>query len=225
MTLMASYLILGAGKFGGLALKRLARQDAAASFVVVDRDPAALAVTLEGISGRSRVQAEAVAFLVQQMGGEGRWDWIIPMVPVHVAFHWLLAGPLAGSAWQPAAAPEALAGLIPGTRRGPHGELYLSRARHLCPDDCAEPEMCPVTGESRDLPLHQELAALHLAGYEIRVIPSRQLAPGVGGYPPWRLLELARDMGTLKGNVLIATACRWHGVVQGLAHFSGGERV
>ena len=36
---MASYLILGTGKFGRLALTRLARQDAAASFVVVDRDP------------------------------------------------------------------------------------------------------------------------------------------------------------------------------------------
>jgi hypothetical protein len=222
---MASYLILGSGKFGRLALKRLARQDADASFVVVDRDPAALAVTLDGIPGRLRVQAEAVAFLVQQGGGDGRWDWIIPMVPVHVAFQWLLAGPLAKSGWQPVAAPEALAGLIPGTRRGPHGELYLSRARHLCPDDCAEPEVCPVTGESRDIPLHQELAALNLAGYEIRVIPSQQLAPGVGGYSPRRLRDLARDLGAVTGNVLIATACRCHGVVQGLAHFSGGERV
>ncbi len=169
--------------------------------------------------------SEAAAFLVQHLGDDGRWDWIIPMVPVHVAFHWLLAGPLAGSAWQPAAAPEALAGLIPGARRGPHGELYLSRARHLCPDDCAEPEVCPVTGESRDLPLHQELASLHLAGYEIRVIASRQLAPGVGGYSPRRLLDLARDMGALKGNVLIATACRCHGVIHGLAQGSGEERV
>ena len=171
------------------------------------------------------MQAEAVAFLVQHLRGDDRWDWIIPMAPVHVAFQWLLAGPLAGSAWQPAAVPETLAGLIPGARRGPHGELYLSRAQHLCPDDCAEPEVCPVTGESRDLPLHQELAALKLAGYEIRVIPSRQLAPGVGGYPPWRLLDLARDMGTLRGNVLIATACRCHGVIHGLAQGSGEERV
>ena len=222
---MASYLILGAGKFGRLALTRLARQDAAASFTVVDRDPAALALTLDGVTGPTRVPAEAVAFLVQHLGGDGRWDWIIPMVPVHVAFQWLLAGPLAGSAWQPEAVPEALVGLIPGARRGPQGELYLSRAQHLCPDDCAEPEVCPVTGESRDLPLHQELASLHLAGYEIRVIPSRQLAPGVGGYPPWRLLDLARDMGALKGNVLIATACRCHGVVDGLAQWSGEERV
>jgi hypothetical protein len=222
---MASYLILGAGKFGRLALNRLARQDAAASFVVVDRDPAALTMRVDGVPGLTLVASEAIAFLVQHVREDGRWDWIIPMVPVHVAFHWLMAGPLAGSAWQPAAAPEALTGLFPGSRRGPHGELYLSRARHLCPDDCAEPEVCPVTGESRDLPLHQELASLHLAGYEIRVIVSRQLAPGVGGYPPRRLLDLARDMGTLKGNVLIATACRCHGVIHGLAPGSGEERV
>lgn len=215
---MASYLILGAGKFGRLALERLARQDADANFLVVDRDPAALAVSLDGVPGWTRVQAEAITFLVQHLGDDGRWDWVIPMVPVHVAFHWLLAGPLAGSSWQPAAAPEALAGMIPGAWRGSHGELYVSRARHFCPDNCAEPDVCPVTGESRDLPLHQELASLHLAGYAIRVIPSRQLAPGVGGYPPGRLLDLARDMRALKGNVLIATACRCHGVIHGLAH-------
>ena len=222
---MASYLILGAGKFGRLALNRLARQDAAASFVVVDRDPAALTMRVDGVPGWTRVASEAAAFLVQHLRRDGRWDWIIPMVPVHVAFHWLMAGPLAGSAWQPAAVPEGLAGLISGGRRGPHGELYLSRARHLCPDDCAEPVVCPVTGESRDLPLHQELASLHLAGYEIRVIASQQLAPGVGGYSPGRLLDLARDMGALQGNVLIATACRCHGVIHGLAQGSGAERV
>ena len=222
---MASYLILGSGKFGRLALRRLARQDAAASLVVVDQDPAALAVALDGVPDWTRVQAEAIAFLVRQLGGDDRWDWIVPMVPVHVACQWLLTGPLAGSGWQPQAVPEALAGLIPGARRGPQGELYLSRAQHRCPDDCAEPEVCPVTGESRDLPLHQELASLHLPGYEIRVIASRQLAPGVGGYSPRRLLDLARDMGALKGNVLIATACRCHGVVDGLAHWSGEERV
>ena len=130
---MASYLILGAGKFGRLALERLARQDAAASFVVVDHDPVALAVKVDGVPGPERVQAEAVAFLGRHLGTDGRWDWIIPMVPVHVAFHWLMAGPLAGSDWQPAAVPEALAGLFPGARRGPNGELYLSRARTPLP--------------------------------------------------------------------------------------------
>jgi hypothetical protein len=212
---MAKYLILGSGKFGRLALERLGRQDRGASFLIVDRDPGALAAVDDGISCRP-VQEEAIAFLARFLLNNGGCDWIIPMVPVHVAYHWLLAGPLAESGWRPAAVPEALVALIPGTRRGPAGELYLSRAQHLCPDDCAEPEICPVTGESRYFPLYEELASLHLAGYQVKVIPSRQLAPGVGGYSPGRLLELARGLEYLTGNVLIATACRCHGVMHGL---------
>jgi hypothetical protein len=212
---MASYLILGGGKFGRLALARLARQDAAARFLIVDRDPWPLAAVGDGLDSQ-QVQAEAIAFLVQHLKSDGRWDWIIPMVPLHVAYHWLLKGPLAGSGWQPAAVPEALEHLVPTVQRGPDGELYLSRAHHLCPDDCAEPEICPVTGEARDLPLHQELASLTLPGYQVKVIASRQLAPGVGGYSPGRLLDLARDLDALTGTVLIATACGCHGVIHGL---------
>ena len=62
---MASYLILGAGKFGRLALKRLARQDEAAGFTVVDRDPRALpAVRGLAVSGVETMAAEAAAFIV-----------------------------------------------------------------------------------------------------------------------------------------------------------------
>ena len=216
---MARYLILGAGKFGRLALARLAREDAAADFLVVDRDPGALAAL--GAEGGSRVRAEAAAFLVSRLDAGTRWDWIIPMVPQHVAFQWLIAGPLKGSEWQPAAVPEAVGALVPVVQRGPQGELYLSRARHLCPDDCAEPEICPITGESRERGLHQELAALDLPGCQVRVAASRQLAPGVGGYPPGRLLALARDLG-FSDRVLIATACRCHGVIHGLARLKEG---
>jgi hypothetical protein len=162
--------------------------------------------------------------LVQHLKSDGRWDWIIPMVPLHVAYHWLVKGPLAGSGWQPTAVPEALERLVPTVQRGPEGELYLSRAQHLCPDDCAEPEICPVTGESRALPLHQELAALHLPGYQVKVIASRQLAPGVGGYSPGRLLELAGDLDALTGTVLVSTACGCHGVIHGLTR-SGRQSV
>jgi hypothetical protein len=220
---MGSYLILGGGKFGRLALARLAGQDAGASFLIVDRDPGKLAAVGEGLNSQ-QVQAEAIAFLVQHLKSDGRWDWIVPMVPLHVAYHWLLKGPLAGSGWQPTAVPEAVAHLVPNVQRGPDGELYLSRANHLCPDDCAEPEICPVTGESRAVPLHQELASLHLPGYQVKVIRSRQLAPGVGGYLPGRLLELARDLEALAGTVLIATACGCHGVVHGLTR-SGRQSV
>jgi hypothetical protein len=222
---MASYLILGAGKFGRLALKRLARQDAAASFLVVDCNPSALAaVRALEIPGVSGVVAEAVAFLAANLREDSPWDWLIPMVPVHVAWAWLLAGPLKG--WETAAAPEDLAALGPEGFRGPAGQIYLSRAAHLCPDDCPESDpVCPVSGESRELALSAALANLGRPGLAIRVVASRQLAPGVGGYPPQELMALARELKGMSGRVLIATACRCHGVVHGLRKPEKNGRV
>jgi hypothetical protein len=213
---MAGYLILGAGKFGRLALQRLARQDRAASFLVVERDAEALgAARALGIPGFAGVPAEAAAFLAANLKEEAPWDWLVPMVPVHVAWVWLLAGPLQG--WETTAVPEVLEKLAPVCSRGPAGQLYLSRAAHLCPDDCSEPDsICPVSGESREAPLFAELAALTLPGWTIKVVPSRQLAPGVGGYAPRELLALARELPGMSGNILIATACRCHGVAHGL---------
>lgn len=225
MTLVANYLILGGGKFGRLALERLARQDPAARFLVVDHDPAALAAMPAAGAGRTRVQQDVIAFLVDHLKAASPWDWLLPMVPVHVAYEWLRQGPLAGPPWEAAAVPERLMELAPVARRGARGELYLSWARHRCPDDCAEPAVCPVTGESREQALDAALAGTALAGYRLRVISSRQLAPGVGGYAPGRLLDLARELDDLEGQVLIATACRCHGVIQGLARRSGGRRV
>lgn len=216
---MASYLILGAGKFGRLALERLARQDGAATFLVVERQPAALAaVQALAIPGVKGIVSEAGAFLAAHLGEDSPWDWLIPMVPVHVAAAWLLAGPLKG--WETAAVPPELEQLAPFCWRGIQGELYLSRAAHLCPDDCPEPEsVCPVSGESREEPLYAALAQVALPGWTIRVIPSRQLAPGVGGYPPRQLLALGRDLAGRTGRFLVATACRCHGVVHGVSSF------
>jgi TrkA-N domain len=213
---MSGYLILGAGKFGRLALRRLSRQEAVATFLVVDRDPEALAAAkaLE-IPGFEGIVAEAGAFLSVHLREDGPWDWLIPMAPVHVAWAWLLNGPLRG--WETAAAPEAVGGVAPVSTRGSEGQLYLSRAAHLCPDDCPEPDsLCPVSGENREAPLYEALANLTLPGWAVRVLASRQLAPGVGGYPPRELLALGRELAGMSGPVLIATACRCHGVVSGL---------
>jgi hypothetical protein len=220
---MASYLILGAGKFGRLALERLGSRDEQAAFLVVDRRPQALHeaqrltwARLEGVAG------EAAAFLVESLKNGAAWDWIIPAVPEHVAFSWLRQGALAAADWEPVEVPPALAALTPVAHRGREGELYLSRALHLCPDDCSEPQVCPVTGEARETPLYEELEDLDVPGYQLAVISSRQLAPGVGGYAPGRLLALARLLAGLQGKILVATACRCHGVVHGLKRRAGG---
>jgi TrkA-N domain len=220
---MASYLIVGAGKFGRLALERLGKEDEEAAFLVVDRNPQALQEARNLTAAPvAEMEAEAAAFLVQRLQNGAAWDWLIPAVPEHVAFSWLRQGPLAGTDWEPAEVPPNLAALTPVARRGREGELYLSRALHLCPDDCSEPQVCPVSGEPRETPLYEELAALSAPGYRIMVIPSRQLAPGVGGFHPGLLLALVRDLAGLEGTILVATACRCHGVVHGLKRRAGG---
>jgi hypothetical protein len=214
---MASYVILGAGKFGRLALARLSARNPEARFLVIDRRAAALAEVRAVAAGRAETLAgEVIPYLAAQLDAGFPWDWLIPMVPVHVACHWLLAGPLAGQGWESAEVPPDLEDLAALAIRGAAGELYLSRARHTCPDDCAEPPVCPVTGEKRPEPLYHRLARASCPGLPIFVVPSRQLAPGVGGYPPSALLQLAPAVAQNPGPLLVATACRCHGVIHGL---------
>ncbi len=214
---MASFLILGAGKFGLLALKRLSALDPEAWFVVVDHQAAALARAHSlGMPRADLVEAPAIDYLAAHLGPEAPWEWLIPMVPAHVAYAWLLAGPLAGAGWGPMEVPEELKDLAALAIRGADGELYLSRATHVCPDDCAEPEVCPITGEERGQPLYQKLADASRPELPLLVVASRQLAPGVGGYAPGKLVELADAVTAAPGPLLVATACRCHGVVHGL---------
>lgn len=214
---MASYLILGAGTFGRLALGRLPGEDREARLLVIDSRAAALAEARSlSVQGAEMLEADVIAYLAKHLEPGFPWDWLIPAIPVHVAYAWLLAGPLSGGGWDAAEVPEGLAHLAPLAIRGRQGELYLSRARHRCPDDCAEPLVCPVTGEDRSRPLFEELAEASRPELPILVVASRQLAPGVGGFSPLRLLELAETVAGMSGPLLVATACRCHGVVHGL---------
>jgi hypothetical protein len=220
---MASYLILGAGEFGRLALRRLADQDREARFLMVDHRAEALAEARAlGVPKAEMLEANAIPYLAALLGPDFSWDWLIPMVPIHVAYTWLLEGPLAGEDWEPTDVPKDLEGLAAMAIRGPQGELYLSQAKHLCPDDCAEPAVCPVTSEDREPPLFRRLSEASRPGLPILVVASRQLAPGVGGYAPQQLRELADAVAGASGPVLVATACRCHGVVHGLKR--KGER-
>ena len=83
--------------------------------------------------------------------------------------------------------------------------------------DCPEPaEICTFTGRPRGGTLFRDLAARTWPGFVMLVLRSRQLAPGLGGYRGRELLgleDLARESA---GPLLVATACRCHGVLHGL---------
>jgi len=125
------------------------------------------------------VVAETAPFWLSASETGGPGTGLSPRSRKHVAFSWLRRGPLAGAGWEPAEVPPVLAALTPVASRGRKGEIYLSRALHLCPDDCSEPQICPLTGESRETPLYEELAAL-----EAPVISSRS-SPAASWLREW----------------------------------------
>ena len=113
--------------------------------------------------------------------------------------------------------PAALEHQVPNPLRAEGGSLYTSFATFRCPDDCDElSESCTVTGRRREASLFDVIRAIKVAGYDIRVLQSHQLAPGVGGYQLsalWRLLE---EVCSIAERILVATACRCHGVIDAL---------
>ncbi|HIJ69047.1 MAG TPA: hypothetical protein HPP57_06055, partial [Deltaproteobacteria bacterium] len=106
---------------------------------------------------------------------------------------------------------------LPNPIRVPSGTLYASFATFLCPDYCSEPEeICTHTGKERPGNLYEVFGGVLASGFDVAVLRSWQLAPGVGGYPGRSLRQLLAGIGSKPGRYLIATSCRCHGVMDAL---------
>ncbi len=205
--------IVGYGRFGRLALDRLGQARQKSRFLVID--PAAQKESSP--RGRARfVQEDGVLFLTRRLGAESSAEWIVPAVPLHLAAEWFLAG--AGPDYaQRIAVPAEIKDYAPNLMAGGSGDNYTSLATCQCPDDCPEPaSYCSVTQEKREQNLFDLLQAIDIAGYQIQVLRSHQLAPGVGGYKARDLLSLQKDLLQNPGRHIVATACRCHGVITAL---------
>ncbi len=207
------YLIIGCGHFGSRAIETLLRKDHRAAIIVVDKDEKAL----EKVSSFhvERIAGDGISFLNQSLK-KGRDTYIIPAVPFHLAFEYIL------SQLKPLGAKRRkvsdITGL-PNPMKGKSGDLYTSIADFLCPGDCSEPLYCSVTGEKRSKPLFRIL--IDLSGpFESKVIHSIQLGPGVGGFRLERLLNLTEEIKKRRKPdhlVLISTACHCHSVTSALS--------
>jgi hypothetical protein len=201
-------LILGGGRFGSLAGKRLAGRVMA----LAEPDPG---VDLAGL-GLPVWRQEGVAAALQALASPQPPAWIVPCLPRHFLLHWLVAS-LPEQEPMVLPVPASLEPDLPVQGRGQEGQLYLSLTNTLCPDDCPEPaQVCPKTGEARGLPLYQRLAALSLPGWQVAVLRSHQLAPGVGGLAVGEMLALRQRLAGQGAKWLAATACRCHGVLHAL---------
>jgi hypothetical protein len=210
-----SYLIIGCGHFGSQAAEKLLRKDRHARITLVDKDQKAIqkisSLPVESIVG------EGIAYLHEGLLNGQPFHYIIPAVPLHLAFEFLLF------TLKPFDAKRRKVALLPGlpnAMTGKTGDLYTSLANFLCPDDCLEPsQYCTMTGKRRPKPLYRIL--MDICGpFESRVIRSQQLGPGVGGFKPEVLMDLAEAIKKRRSPhrlILISTACRCHGVTSALS--------
>jgi hypothetical protein len=212
---MESYWILGAGRFGSLAVGRILEQERDSHLVVVDRDPQALKNL--GAKPKEIIEQDALEFLSEHPGlGH---EWIVPAIPVHVAFVWLCQELAKEGSVVPLAVPPIIDDQIPNCLRDSAGAVYASFATFRCPDDCDEPaESCTVTGKYREANMFDIIGQIEVEGYVTRVVRSHQLTRGVGGYRLSVLRSLLGEVRATEEDFLVATACRCHAVVNALRY-------
>lgn len=201
--------ILGAGRFGSRAAKILcSRRKTAIWLIDKDREPLSKQENLPV----SRIQMDAVQFLSERFSSLFPENLLVPSVPVHLAFEWLMSfcGEISRED-----IPGETKMLLPNSWAGSEGSLLVSDADFLCPDDCPEPaDHCTITGKRRETPLYQRLREIHAPDHRIHIIRSRQLAPGVGGYMVRDLMDVLENLRRHREEKwLLGTACRCHGIV------------
>jgi hypothetical protein len=214
-------IILGAGKFGRRAARLLRQALPLLELIVVDQHLAPLEEVRRQDPAAHLVAADGPAWAAAALPRLHPGDYLLPCLPGQVAFELLRQTVLAPPEWQAVPVPPELEAVAPVAFRGAAGELYLSRAAHLCPEDCGEPEVCPVDGLPRRPGLDEVLAGFCLPGWQIRVLSSRLLLPGVGGFTVSALRRLAEVPPPLPSRLLLATACRCHGVVHAVVRHGG----
>jgi hypothetical protein len=211
--------ILGAGRFGRIAAERLKRRFPGSSLRVIDK----AVDKVEAIRRELQIYGE-VADSLQSIAGSALSEdaWIIPAIPVHVGFEWVLHAMARIGEIRRLPVPEDVASQVPNPVRSPSGALYSGFATFICADNCSEPdEICTHTGKPRLGNLYEVLEKVCVSEFNIAVLRSWQLAPGVGGYPVRRLNDLLEKIHARAGKHLIATSCRCHGVIDALEWRAG----
>jgi hypothetical protein len=168
-----------------------------------------------GLKSTETIECDAIEFLCEHPGSGH--EWIVPAIPLHVAFAWLCRQLAKRGKVSPIPVPAKLDHMVPNPFRDKTGGLYASLATFRCPDNCDEPAgRCTVTGEHREANMFDIIRLIEIEGLTTRVVRSHQITPGVGGYRLsvlWSLLEEVKSTGK---NFMVATACRCHAVIHAL---------
>ena len=215
--------VIGCGQFGRRAVELLKESVPASKIVVVDSLPVSdLPEDVEIVC------ADGVEWFVEHFSPETNVQRIIPALPLHLAAEWMKKKLLVEQRIvRPAEIPDKQLHLFPHPIRLSASSVVMSHADFICPSNCPEPEvLCTYTRQRRPLSLYRLLETTVSGNFTPLIVRSRQFASGVGGFFPedlWHLLERGR---VLPGKpLLVGTACKCHGIVDGLCHTMPKEPV
>ena len=215
---MKTYWVIGGGRFGLNAAQKIRTREPDADIRIVEQT-LTICRQIEEL-GFETFCGEGIQYLVRNLINEDYPDWIIPAIPLHVAFEWIQGKLSSKYETEVIAIPDELERRLPHPIRGDQGQLYVSNADFVCPDNCSEPEdICTYTGEPRPRILNAYLKKIHYQNFISVVICSQQLLAGVGGYTPKALFQGLEKIKTEAKPVILSTACYCHGVVHAFRIF------
>ena len=209
---MKSIWILGAGRFGLKAAKALSRKNKSAEITVIEKN-SELCSKIEMYNFKT-VCMDGIEYLDQNLKSIDYPDWVIPAIPLHVAYEWVRLKIKDRYILKTIPVPEGVITSLPNVFKGKRYEIYMSIADFICPDNCPEPEeLCTHTGKQRPFTLYKKLESIQYDNFRSIVVRSRQLSPGIGGYSPGDLFNALDLIKASTIPVLLSTACRCHGVM------------
>ena len=205
--------IIGAGRFGQKAISAMKERYPESAITVVDHCPKACEAISE--PGITTICMDGVSYLNHYLTDADEPGWVIPVIPVHLVYEWIRMRLLPDISIAPVEIPENIRKSLPNVFSGNSGEIFVSNASFVCPENCSEPQdLCTHTRMPRKKSLYQAIAALSCNGFLNLVLQSEQLAPGIGGITPGALFNTLIAVQQFPESILLSTACRCHGVVQ-----------
>ncbi len=207
--------VIGAGDFAKKYIPLLLDAYSLTNIVVIDKNIAALQ-SLKHLPLTS-LHMEGVSFLLKAEDEMGGCPWIVPLVPFHLAFYWLVEK-LSSSFGiiKNLSFTRQMTELFPHPHLGAKGELYCSYANFVCPDNCSDSEdICAYTKQKRQGVLFETLRNIHIKDFDMLVVPSVQIIPGIGAYSLKDLCGLYQKVLSKGVNqkYIVATACHCHGIL------------
>jgi len=209
---MKSIWILGAGSFGLKAAEKMCRKISRIEITIIEKNSKICSQTEK--LGFKSVCMDGIEYLNKNLKSIDYPDWIIPAIPVHVAYEWVRLKIKGSYILESIPVPGELMVDLPNVFKGKKHEIYMSIADFICPDNCSEPaDICTHTGKPRPFSLYKQLESIKYDNFCSLVVRSRQLSPGIGGYSPEVLFYALDVIKASSIPILLSTACRCHGVM------------